>query len=157
MDKKYMDIIKPSEAFTMYIQSVCDVLDCREKGMELGIIKEGRSDLESICLVNALSLLGGRYDHDFSPVLFNSLLYKYCVPDMSECFQDFYTQLLLQNRGEIIEEQQWSTAIEFDFDIYGYAEQAKKLNQKKHWGMFFREPFLELWNKAFEQKKSRYF
>lgn len=49
-----LKIMKPTEAYTMLMENVASVLDCREQGIQSGVLLEDMEDLEAINWLNSL-------------------------------------------------------------------------------------------------------
>lgn len=145
-------IMQPTEAYTLLIEAVASVLDCRDKGIESGVLAQDMDDLEAINWLNALTLFNSDYDNEFSPSIFYTFLYEYCSSAYAEGFVFFYSQLALKN-GIPISENAWSTNIGVIINIHEYALRSKELGYKKHWGIAFKLPYSQEWLDAFEGRR----
>lgn len=115
-----LKIMKPTEAYTMLMENVASVLDCREQGIQSGVLLEDMEDLEAINWLNSLTLWHGGYDRVYSPGIFNGFLVEYCKPEYAIGLQHFYPQLAAREGIELTNEI-WDSSIDILIDIYDYA------------------------------------
>lgn len=115
-----LKIMKPTEAYTMLMENVASVLDCREQGIQSGILLEDMEDLEAINWLNSLTLWNGGYDRIYSPGIYNGFLVEYCKPEYAIGLQHFYPQLAAREGIELPNEI-WDSSISILIDFYDYA------------------------------------
>lgn len=147
-----LKIIKPTEAYHMLIENVASVLDCREQGIQSGIIPEDMEELEAINWLNSLTLWHGGYDRIYSPGIYNCFLVEYCKPEYAIGLQHFYPQLAAREGIELPHDI-WDTSIFILIDIYDYALKTRELDGKQHWGKVFKDEYLQQWDNAFLNKR----
>ena len=147
-----LKIMKPTEAYTMLMENVASVLDCREQGIQSGVLLEDMEDLEAINWLNSLTLWHGGYDRVYSPGIFNGFLVEYCKPEYAIGLQHFYPQLAAREGIEFTNEI-WNSSIDILIDIYDYALRTRELDGKQHWGVVFRYDYLQQWDNAFLNKR----
>jgi hypothetical protein len=147
-----LKIMKPTEAYTMLMENVASVLDCREQGIQSGILLEDMEDLEAINWLNSLTLWNGGYDRIYSPGIYNGFLVEYCKPEYAIGLQHFYPQLAAREGIELPNEI-WYSSISILIDIYDYALRTRELDGKQHWGEVFRDDYLQQWDSAFLNKR----
>jgi len=146
-----LKIMKPTEAYTMLMENVASVLDCREQGIQSGVLLEDMEDLEAINWLNSLTLWHGGYDRVYSPGIFNGFL-EYCKPEYAIGLQHFYPQLAAREGIELTNEI-WDSSIDILIDIYDYALRTRELDGKQHWGVVFRDDYLQQWDNACLNKR----
>ena len=134
------------------MENVASVLDCREQGIQSGVLLEDMEDLEAINWLNSLTLWHGGYDRVFSPGIFNGFLFEYCKPEYAIGLQHFYPQLAAREGIEFTNEI-WNSSIDILIDIYDYALRTRELDGKQHWGVVFRDDYLQQWDNAFLNKR----
>ncbi|HBW1417854.1 TPA: hypothetical protein MEH53_003466 [Klebsiella pneumoniae] len=147
-----LKIMKPTEAYTMLMENVASVLDCREQGIQSGVLLEDMEDLEAINRLNSLTLWHGGYDRVYSPGIFNGFLVEYCKPEYAIGLQHFYPQLAAREGIELTNEI-WDSSIDILIDIYDYALRTRELDGKQHWGVVFRDDYLQQWDNACLNKR----
>ncbi|EGJ6544525.1 hypothetical protein ABC233_004834 [Klebsiella pneumoniae] len=147
-----LKIMKPTEAYTMLMENVASVLDCREQGIQSGVLLEDMEDLEAINWLNSLTLWHGGYDRVYSPGIFNGFLVEYCKPEYAIGLQHFYPQLAAREGIELTNEI-WDSSIDILIDIYDYALRTRELDGKQHWGVVFRDDYFQQWDNAFLNKR----
>ncbi len=146
-----LKIIKPTEAYSMLLENVASVLDCRDQGVQSGILADDMDDLEAINWLNSLTLWSNGYDRRYSPGIYYGFLVEFCKPEYAVGLQHFYPQLAAREGAELHDEV-WDSAVEILIDIYDYAARTKELEGKQHWGIAFNENYLQQWNDAFSNK-----
>lgn len=146
-------IIKPTEAYSMLLENVSSVLDCKEQGIASGVLASDMDDLEAINWLNSLALWNSDFDRMYSPGIYNGFLAEYCKPEFSEGLKHFYPQLAARE-GVYLPNEIWDTNTFIMIDVYNYAEKTKQLGGKEHWGFAFNARYLEHWQSAFSGKRS---
>lgn len=149
-----MKIMKPTEAYTMLLENVSSVLDCRDQGIQSGVLVEDMDDLEAINWLNSLTLWSGGFDKTHSPGIYYGFLVEYCKPEYAVGLQHFYPQLAARE-GVEIHDDLWDSPVDILIDIHDYAARTRELNGKQHWGIAFKDQYLQQWDDAFLNTKRR--
>ncbi|SGZ09694.1 Putative uncharacterized protein [Moritella viscosa] len=147
-------ILTATGAYTLFLENVASVLDCRDKGIESGVLAPDMDDLEAINWLNSLTLWNNGYDRDYSPSIFYAFLYEYCQIEYSEGLLHFYPQLAARD-SIILRDGVWNFNMEIWINIYDYAQRSEELGAKKHWGIAFKSNYQQEWLNAFEDKENK--
>jgi hypothetical protein len=72
-------------------------------------------------------------------------------PSMPSAFNTF--TLNSQREGIELTNEIWDSSIDILIDIYDYALRTRELDGKQHWGVVFRDDYLQQWDNAFLNKR----
>lgn len=142
------EMISTTMAFHFLLQATADLADERENALELGLIDETMTHLQSLACLYARYVFMG-YEKKHSPLIVASLIKNYCVENLFEYFSTYYVALANSEGFDFNLTCFDSDSIDSFMDIKGSANRMQSLGYKKHWIPPFKTPYKEEWATSF--------